>query len=76
MRRIRTAARLFVEFVLSDEGQKVMAAHDYLPADPDVPARIPELKPEAGAFQVTVISPDKVRDGMAKWTAIFTRCFR
>ena len=29
----------------------MFADNDYLPADPDVPARIAELRPEAGAFQ-------------------------
>ena len=70
------AARLFEEFVLSEAGQKVMAANDYLPADPNVPARIPELKPEAGHFKANVISPEQVRDGLAKWVAIYHELFR
>ncbi len=70
------AARLLEEFILSEAGQKVMAANDYLPADPDVPARIPELKPEAGHFKVNVISPENVRDGLAKWIAIYHDLFR
>ena len=41
-------------YVLSPEGQAVFAANDYLPADPDVPARIAELKPEAGHFAVNL----------------------
>jgi ABC-type Fe3+ transport system substrate-binding protein len=70
------AARLLEEFVLSEQGQKVMAANDYLPADPDVPARIPELKPEAGHFAIDVISPDQVREGLANWIAIYHELFR
>ena len=44
------AARLFVEFMLSDEGQKVLADNDYLPANPHVKAKVPENKPDAGGF--------------------------
>jgi ABC-type Fe3+ transport system substrate-binding protein len=70
------AARLFEEYVLSPEGQAVFAANDYLPADPDVPARIPELKPEAGHFSVNYITPEMTRDGLPKWTAIYHEVFR
>ncbi len=70
------AARLLEEFVLSEQGQNVMAANDYLPADPNVPARIPTLKPEAGDFTIHVISPDQVRDGLANWVAIYHQMFR
>ena len=70
------AARLFESWVLSDEGQKVMAANDYLPASPAVPARIPELKPDAGKFAVNYISPDLMRDELGKWTAVYHEVFR
>jgi ABC-type Fe3+ transport system substrate-binding protein len=70
------AARLFEDYVLSPEGQAVFAANDYLPADPDVPARIPELKPEAGHFAVNYITPQMTRDDLPKWTAIYHEVFR
>ncbi len=70
------AARLFVEFMLSDAGQKVMAASDYLPASPNVPAKVPENKPEAGKFRVNVVTPDMARDDTPRWTAIYKDIFR
>ena len=70
------AARLLEEYILSDEGQKIMAANDYLPADPDVPARIPELKPDAGHFTVNFISPDATREGLIGWIALYHEVFR
>ncbi len=70
------AARLFVEYVLSDEGQKILADNDYLPASPNVPAKVPTLKPQAGNFRVIHISPELARDGMAKWTALYHDLFR
>jgi ABC-type Fe3+ transport system substrate-binding protein len=70
------AARLFESYVLSPEGQAVFAANDYLPADPDVPARIAELKPEAGHFAVNYITPQMTRDDLPKWTTIYHEVFR
>ena len=70
------AARLFVEFMLSDEGQRVMAASDYLPASPTVQAKVPENKPDAGKFQVNVVTPDMARDDNPKWTALYKEIFR
>ncbi len=70
------AAKLMVEFMLSKEGQKILADNDYIPAHPDVPARIPELKPDAGGFRVNVITPDMVRDHAQEWTATYKELFR
>jgi iron(III) transport system substrate-binding protein len=70
------AARLFIEYVLSDEGQKVLADHDYIPASPAVPARIPELKPDAGHFKVNVVTSEMARDDLPKWTAVYHELFR
>ena len=70
------AARLLEEFILSDEGQKVLADNDYVPADPAVPAKVPTLKPDAGKFTVNVVTPEMARDDLPKWTAIYKELFR
>ena len=70
------AARLLVEFMLSDEGQRVMADNNYMPAKPSVPARIAELKPEAGHFTVKLMTPDDVRENLSRWTALYHELFR
>ena len=70
------AARLLVEFILSDDGQKVLADNDYLPANPAVPAKVVDLKPDAGHFKVNVVTPDMARDDLPKWTAIYRELFR
>jgi iron(III) transport system substrate-binding protein len=70
------AARLFVEFVMSDEGQKVLADNDYLPASPDVAPRIPTLRPDAGGFKVNYISPLMARGELPKWVAIYHELFQ
>jgi iron(III) transport system substrate-binding protein len=70
------AARLFIEFVLSDEGQKVLADAFYLPAKPSIKAKVPDLKPEDGHFKVTVIGPNVVAKGLKNWIAIYNELFR
>ena len=70
------ATRLFVEFMHSDEGQKIFADNDYLPASPAVDAKDPTLKPKVGGFRVNTITPDLARAELAKWTAIYQDLFR
>src|SRR5438067_3968892 len=52
------AARLLVEFLTSEEGQKVLQRADYLPAMPSVPAMKSGLRPEDGGFKATFFGPD------------------
>jgi ABC-type Fe3+ transport system substrate-binding protein len=69
------AARLLVEFILSEDGQKVLAENDYVPANPNDPARVADLKPDSGHFTVNLISPDMARDDLPKWTATYWELF-
>jgi ABC-type Fe3+ transport system substrate-binding protein len=70
------AARLLIEFLLSREGQEIMAANDYMPADPEVPIKVPDLQPEHGNFAVTVVSPEEQKTGLPKWIAIYNELFK
>ena len=70
------AARLLIEFILSEEGQKIMAANDYMPADPAVAVKDPDLQPAHGQFVVTVITPEQTRKDLAKWVALYHELFR
>jgi ABC-type Fe3+ transport system substrate-binding protein len=70
------AARLFVDFMLSEEGQQVLSDAFYLPARPGAKAKVPELMPAVGNFKVTNIGPTKVAEGLDKWIAIYNELFR
>jgi ABC-type Fe3+ transport system substrate-binding protein len=70
------AARLLIEFLLSRQAQEIMAANDYMPADPTVPVKVPDLQPEHGHFAVTAVSPAEQKAGLAKWTAIYNELFK
>jgi iron(III) transport system substrate-binding protein len=69
------AAKLLVDFIISKEGQQVLRDADYLTADPQVPARVPELKPEEGHFRVRFFPPEAIEQNMPKWKRIFDELF-
>ncbi|HLH95534.1 MAG TPA: extracellular solute-binding protein [Xanthobacteraceae bacterium] len=69
------AAKLLVDFIISKEGQQVLRNADYLTADPEVPALVPELKPEEGHFRVHFFSPEAIEQGTPKWKKIFDELF-
>src|SRR6266540_461703 len=70
------AALLFIEFMISQEGQKIFQAAEYLPAHPKVPALTPALKPDGGGFKATILSPETIDQGFDRWTQIFNQLFR
>ena len=69
------AAKLLVDFIISKEGQQVYRDADYLTADPAVPARVPELKPEEGHFRVHFFSPEAIEEQQLRWKRIFDELF-
>ena len=70
------AAKLLVEFLLSEEGQLVLKDADYLPANPKIPAMKAGMRPEDGGFKATWMRPDVVDPRMAEWSRIAKDLFR
>jgi iron(III) transport system substrate-binding protein len=70
------AAKLLVEFLLSEEGQQVLKEADYLPALPKVPAMKPGMRPEDGGFKATWLRPDIVDPQMPTWSRVAKELFR
>ena len=64
------AAKLLIDFLLSEEGQRAFADVGYLPAMPSVPAKTAELKPEAGGFKANFISPATMSANIDRWIKI------
>jgi ABC-type Fe3+ transport system substrate-binding protein len=69
------AARLFLEFSLSEEGQSVYAAAGYLPAHPNVPAKAKGLKPDDGQYKDFVLSALAYSEHDKEWQAIYKKLF-
>jgi len=70
------AARLLVDFLTSEDGQRVLQKADYLPAMPSVPAMKSGLRPEDGGFKATFLKPDEIHDRMPGWIKIVSELFR
>lgn len=70
------AAKLFIEFVLSSQGQTILQQADYIPADPAIPAAIPRLKPETGGFKAVFLSIKQVDAEMPTWIKTYNELFK
>jgi ABC-type Fe3+ transport system substrate-binding protein len=70
------ATRLLVDFLTSEDGQRVLQKADYLPAMPSVPAMKGGLRPEDGGFKATFLKPDEIHDRIPGWIKIVGELFR
>ncbi|MDB5642058.1 MAG: putative binding protein component of iron transporter precursor [Hyphomicrobiales bacterium] len=70
------AGRLFLEFLMSEDGQKIYRDAEYLPVDPNVPPKDLALRPDGVKFRAIYKTPEEVDREMPRWTEIFKSIFR
>ncbi len=70
------AGRLFVEFLMSEEGQKIYRDAEYLPVDPNVPPKDLALRPDGVKFRAIYKTPEEIDREMPRWTDVFKSIFR
>ena len=70
------AAKLFMSYLVSEEGQRIFADEDYLPVHPKVPAREPALIPDGKRFTGLFFTPEESDGNMNEWQKIFRETFR
>ena len=70
------AAKLFVDFLASVEGQMIVRDADYVPANPDVPPRDSSVRPDKGNFHALYFTPEEVEGSMAQSQKLFNSIFR
>ena len=73
------AAKLFLEYLVSDEGQKIIREAGYPPADPDVTAKDPSISPATGKFSTTLLAPEissQDSEPLASWLKIYDQMFK
>ena len=71
-----SAARLFLTFLASEEGQALYRAAEYMPADPKVPPNDPRLLPATGGYRAVYFTPDELEQQMPAWMKLFRELFR
>ncbi|MDB5652096.1 MAG: putative binding protein component of iron transporter precursor [Hyphomicrobiales bacterium] len=70
------AAKLFVEFLTSEEGQILMRDAGELPVHPKVPPADPTLRPDGVHFKALFLSPEQIDKSMPSWAKTFNEIFR
>jgi ABC-type Fe3+ transport system substrate-binding protein len=71
-----SAAKLLVDFFISEEGQKLFRDADYIPAAPDVPPREGALRPDGKSFRGLFFSPEQIDASMPHWKDVYDEIFR
>jgi ABC-type Fe3+ transport system substrate-binding protein len=69
-------AKLLIDFLTSEDGQRVFRDADYLPALPSVPTKTPGLRPAEGAFTATYLHPAEIDRNVARWSKLAEDLFR
>lgn len=70
------AAKLFVDFLISDDGQNLFRERGYIPVAPAILPREPKLWPDGKVFRGIVFKPEEIDKSMPRWMDIFNEVFR
>jgi iron(III) transport system substrate-binding protein len=70
------AGKLFIDYCLSEDGQKAIRDAGYIPSHPKIAAMVPAQKPEGGNFTIQVLTPEIVERDMQKWVDTYNELFR
>jgi len=71
-----SAAKLLVDFFISDEGQKLFRDAIISRSPPDVPPRDPALRPDGKSFRGLFFSPEETDAAMPHWLDVYNEIFR
>ena len=70
------AAKLFLDFLTSPEGQAIFRDADYMPVDPEVPPKDPAFRPDGDKFKAIYLTPWQVDSEIARWAKVYDQVFR
>ncbi len=70
------AGRLLADFVVSEEGQTIARDHDYIPVNPRVAPRDPDVRPDGQKFRAITMTPEEVDLATPGWVKVFGEIFR
>ena len=69
------AAKLFVEFLVSPEGQALYRDADYMPIDQSLPTKVSALRPDGVKFRSIWFTPEAIEAQGARWMKIYKDVF-
>ena len=70
------AGRLLADFVVSEEGQTIARDRDYIPVNPKVAPRDPDVRPDGVKFRAVTLTPEQVDAATPGWVKVFNDLFR
>jgi ABC-type Fe3+ transport system substrate-binding protein len=70
------AGKLLIDFLESEEGQKLVRDADYMPVDPAVPPMDPTLRPDGVKFRAKFFTPEELDQRLPVWFKIYQDMFR
>jgi ABC-type Fe3+ transport system substrate-binding protein len=70
------AGKLLIDYIVSTEGQQIIADAGELPVRPDVKPRDPSLIPDGVTFKGSFLTPEELDVDLVRWTKIFDEYFR
>ena len=70
------AGKLFIEFLVSEEGQKLFQKGDYIPVDPAVPPLEARLRPDGQTYRALFLTPEELEASLPRWFQIFKDVFK
>jgi len=68
------AARLLLDYIMSEEGETIQAKAGYIPANPHVMPTDPSMKPD-GNYKFSAIAPDRMMVDGPRWVEIYKELF-
>jgi iron(III) transport system substrate-binding protein len=70
------AAKLFLDFLVSQDGQELLRKEYYIPVDPTIAPIEPRIRPDGKTFRAIYFTPEEIDEAMPKWLAVFKDVFR
>ena len=70
------AGKLLVDYIVSEEGQKIFADAGELPVRPNVKPRDPAMIPDGVAFKGTFLTPEQLNRDLPAWSRLFDEYFK
>ena len=71
-----SAGKLLLDFLVSEEGEKLFRDADYLPVDPNIPPKDSSLRPDGEKFRAIYTTPEGLEANIPKWAAVAKDLFR
>ena len=70
------AAKLLIDFIMSDEGQNVLRNADYIPVAPNVKPKDSSLRPDVGKFKALFLPPETMDENTPNFMKIYIDTLR